>query len=339
MKFGSTIVSATLILGLFTPAIFAQHDHGHVDILAYNDNGRVGTGFIDAESGSVETGVQLFAQDFDLVYPSLYGATTPGFFNNENYPLLPMSDLAFNALAMFHPDTQVACNLLYWDGQGAVNFASPTDGSTLQFRLSSSISISVDGSSDDVPGFVLETTGPDGVLHKHISYAARGAGGTQPADGFYLASIQLTMPGLNDSDPIYLLFNADYVRDAGNYILFEDGEPIVKRESEELAEAWIQQHLLGGLLPGDLNADGFVGLADLDIVLGHWNQSVPAGDRMRGDATDDGYVGLADLDVVLGYWNTGTPPTDHATLPEPSAVTCWLLTLAAGMRREKGRRS
>ncbi len=68
---------------------------------------------------------------------------------------------------------------------------------------------------------------------------------------------------------------------------------------------------------GDLNADGFVGLDDLDIVLTHWNTRVTAGIWMQGDPSGDGYVGLDDLDIVLGNWNAGTPPM---VVPEPGSL-------------------
>lgn len=61
-------------------------------------------------------------------------------------------------------------------------------------------------------------------------------------------------------------------------------------------------------LAGDLNGDGFVGIADLNIVLGRWNQTVPVGDKSQGDPSCDGYVGISDLNIVLGNWNAGTPP-------------------------------
>ncbi len=79
-----------------------------------------------------------------------------------------------------------------------------------------------------------------------------------------------------------------------------------------------------GLL-GDLNADGFVGIADLNIVLSHWNQTVTLGDRTQGDAagTGDGFIGIEDLNVVLGNWNAGTspgtpPPHTPTNIPEPA---------------------
>ena len=71
-------------------------------------------------------------------------------------------------------------------------------------------------------------------------------------------------------------------------------------------------------LAGDLNGDGFVGIADLDIVLAHWNQNAIPGMHSQGDVSGDGFVGIADLDEVLGNWNQGTPPTDLVAIPEPS---------------------
>jgi len=72
-------------------------------------------------------------------------------------------------------------------------------------------------------------------------------------------------------------------------------------------------------IEGDLDGDGFVGLNDLDFVLGSWNQSSPL-PNLRADATHDGFIGLDDLDVVLGNWNQGTPPQDIANFPEPTGL-------------------
>lgn len=61
-------------------------------------------------------------------------------------------------------------------------------------------------------------------------------------------------------------------------------------------------------LAGDLNNDGLVGVADLSIVLGNWNQNVAVGDKLQGDPTFDGFVGIGDLNMVLGSWNMRIPP-------------------------------
>lgn len=73
-------------------------------------------------------------------------------------------------------------------------------------------------------------------------------------------------------------------------------------------------------LEGDLDGDGFVGIADLNIVLGAWNQNVfPPGDKTLGDPSGDGFVGIEDLNVVLGNWNAGSPPAANA-VPEPASL-------------------
>jgi hypothetical protein len=81
--------------------------------------------------------------------------------------------------------------------------------------------------------------------------------------------------------------------------------------------------VIATLLPGDLNGDGFVGIADLNAVLFNWNQNVTPGNQLLGDANGDGFVGIADLNEVLGNWNTGTPPApvdDTAVIPEPAGL-------------------
>lgn len=88
-------------------------------------------------------------------------------------------------------------------------------------------------------------------------------------------------------------------------------------------------------LEGDLDTDGFVGIGDLNIVLGNWNQSAPPGDT-RADPSGDGFIGIEDLNRVLGNWNAGTPPTDPALVPEVSCVSLFGVGCLALVRR--GRR-
>jgi hypothetical protein len=88
-------------------------------------------------------------------------------------------------------------------------------------------------------------------------------------------------------------------------------------------------------LIGDLDGDGFVGINDLNTVLGNWNQNVTPGVLLRGDATGDGFVGIADLNRVLGNWNAGSPPPAESSdvVPEPGTAAALLLAGVPLLRR------
>jgi PEP-CTERM motif len=79
-------------------------------------------------------------------------------------------------------------------------------------------------------------------------------------------------------------------------------------------------HTEGIVLEGDLNLDGFVGIADLNLVLSNWNQNVPPADP-AADPSGNGFVGITDLNFVLGNWNTGAPPVEASSVvPEPGTL-------------------
>ena len=86
-------------------------------------------------------------------------------------------------------------------------------------------------------------------------------------------------------------------------------------------------------LIGDLDGDGFVGINDLNIVLGAWNSNVTAGVWGLGDTSGDGFIGIEDLNSVLGNWNAGTPPQTGTSIPEPGSLSILLIVAWLPMRR------
>ncbi len=98
---------------------------------------------------------------------------------------------------------------------------------------------------------------------------------------------------------------------------------------------WIDANLsiAPPFIAGDLNADGFVGIDDLNLVLNRWNQTVSIPVPLAGDPSGDGFVGIDDLNIVLSDWNQGTPPIAGATIPEPATLGLFACGCVVLLRR------
>jgi hypothetical protein len=57
-------------------------------------------------------------------------------------------------------------------------------------------------------------------------------------------------------------------------------------------------------IPGDLNGDGGVGHADLNLLLTDWGCT---GGDCAGDCDSDGDTDHTDLGILLHYWGAGRP--------------------------------
>jgi PEP-CTERM motif len=66
-------------------------------------------------------------------------------------------------------------------------------------------------------------------------------------------------------------------------------------------------------------ANGDPGLA-MDLTFDNL-ALIPGGAvLLEGDVNGDGFVGIADLNIVLGTWNNGTPPSAGSAVPEPASL-------------------
>ncbi len=149
---------------------------------------------------------------------------------------------------------------------------------------------------------------------------------------FYISSYLLTSVGDvdldRDIDGDDLAIAQNNLGNAGGW---SDGDTNADGVIDATDIAFIQG-IVG--VVGDLDGDGFVGIADLNIVLGNWNQNVTAGDPSVGDPSGDGFVGIEDLNTVLGNWNAGTPPTANA-VPEPASLALFGFSAMVTLRRRR----
>ncbi|XAM00516.1 hypothetical protein OT109_03820 [Phycisphaeraceae bacterium D3-23] len=85
---------------------------------------------------------------------------------------------------------------------------------------------------------------------------------------------------------------------------------------------------------GDLDSDGLVGAADLDIILANWEQSVTPFDETMGDVTGDGFVDNDDLQAVLDQFGNTTYP-GSTMVPEPGTLALLSMLLFTRGRRRR----
>ncbi len=182
--------------------------------------------------------------------------------------------------------------------------------------------IVIDG-GETIYGTGLEDAYNGGYYYNHVAEQSDDGDVPDPYSGIcpYHGLLRMNFADLGDS----------YVRTDQYRWLVSDYVPFT-----EDIEVFIENYGLGAdvlfgstafyykvMLLGDLDADGFVGQDDLDIVLGDWGATVTAGSLP--DPSADGFVGQDDLDIVLGDWGEGTQP-----MPEPTALVIFLIG-AAGL--------
>ena len=251
---------------------------------------------------------------------------------NDTLPAdIPIGDEGYSITAFFKSDVVSRNGIVGWGVGGVSRYngartgewgAEPgTPGSTQTI-----MSANWGGTGYDAIRGVEYT---DGEWHH---YAVTFNPGTREKI-IYLDGVQLGGPEiiyqLNVAAENFRVGTMHYGYDANQVNEFFDGMidelciydgPLTAEEVAALAAAGSQS------LTGDLNGDGMVGSADLDIVRANWGTFVTPGDLLSGDPSGDGAVGSADLDIIRANWGA----TSVATVPEP-CLAMLLLSAAASI--------
>ena len=169
---------------------FASFTFGHGgggDIALYGENGKVGVGFAVLDDNDID---QEFFDPNDVVHQSILipqppippffvsGSTEPGFDANE-FELTPDASVFVNSIS-----------LGYWNGLGGVEF---TD-SAIDFGYSP-LPLTTDG---------------EGGFHAHPVFGLGNQSGALD-DGVYVAELTVSVDGMDESDPYYLVTLVDGV--------------------------------------------------------------------------------------------------------------------------------
>ncbi|MEZ6192090.1 MAG: pre-peptidase C-terminal domain-containing protein [Phycisphaerales bacterium] len=314
------------ILSYFRPQIGSGYDIatylGQVVTLSKSTN----LTFLDPETGAIirELPIGIYADALVGAGPrgSIFVADTVG----QTYTSIYEIDAATGGvLNSFTSTTPFASSLAFVDGHlyvtgsrtGGIEVYDPDTGVLVQVVSPGTSSIYTLGGDGVVPGSVE----PD--IDRYTLTLQAGEMVTLTSDtpfdhsgGMPLNSLD---PAIRVFDPngVEVAFDDNGASDGRNAMLTFTATVGGVYTIEVLSATGTGEYLLdidrAALLPGDLDGDGFVGIGDLNIVLGHWNTSVPAGSLPDGDPSGDGFVGIEDLNTVLGNWNAGTPASAGAS--------------------------
>ncbi len=168
---------------------------------------------------------RVFGRSFSISGSSLISAD-PGFVSRNSSVELDPANLApplageplhFNVLAApsIFPELG-GRNLSFWDGTGTVVWSGVQNFEELSIFKgpfgNPDAEIFVDGSTTDVPGFVIGGTSGSGSLHEHIKFLllpdGLAAPPVGPDDGVYLVLVELAYPAYAEWIPTWLMFKA-----------------------------------------------------------------------------------------------------------------------------------
>ena len=289
------VVTVFVMMAAGSSGVSAQH----VDIAVYqNADGRITT-HNSTDGGQPE--LRVFERAFDFfghlfgnpALPKAFSGDDPGFLFDgadapSGYQGLPAgATLSMNLLPFRVPGFDTG-NLFYWDGVGTtVDFGLVPAGHTLTVTEAGGARQGVlDGSAMRQDGLIVGVTDSGGGMHEYLQFRLDDSDGnvaTDPSRGFYLFGLELTMPGLQASAPIFVALSS----------------PEIPAAVEDDVVAWMQANLdffLPETSPGDFNADGNFDCQDINALTA----AIAGGmNDPSFDLSGDGQLDLADRDAWL----------------------------------------
>ena len=239
------------------------------DILLFNHHGMINASVIHPKIANPTMTIipPVYSQHLSTTGRTFYSEDNPGFLTLntiDELSLLSNADLYATAVPIKHPNTDISRNLWYWDGKDDdkdgdyfddIDFTRPPKGVDFRFSKTGFLRSNATGTNDRIPLFgsdplnpvSLGMTGNSGELHRHITFSVRGDRQTIPAlppDGHYLVALEMSMAGLVESNPLYLLFNAHFIREVTGEIAVDNGTNKFNRHSETAAVHWLESQLL-----------------------------------------------------------------------------------------------
>jgi hypothetical protein len=316
----------------------------HLDVMPEQINGQIVTGTADYDHDLWTLGERVFHRDFG----STYANNNPGYTSiGAGSPDMPAGAQAltgnlplswdFLPMTITNGNNSLSQNLFYWNGQDTdgvpgltpndVKFSAlPGPNYTLTLFDNNNVGHATNGTNTIVPGGTIATTGSDGFVHQHLYYFLQdndGNSATTPADGLYLVTERMKLPGLANSLPVFFIFGTP-----GSSVSAED----------DAAVPWVEQQLN---VPGDYNRNGVVDAADYALWRKTLNSSAsPLGSGADGNG--DGSINVADYTFWRQHFgqvsqlivNTGSGAGSSKSLEAfavPESASSWLLILGCAL--------
>lgn len=229
----------------------------HVDITIAIDDGRLVT--------TADTGAGLVAQ---RVFSADFGALgVPDFTDEPGFLAAP---------GTFAPGSRTGFNIT----AGLRRFnGSACEPAGVERIDASFLTLSAVIGSAPSTGFDLAVQS-DGGWHRHFNFALFAEDGKLPADGIYVAELELysTDGVTKPSAPFWIVFNDE------------------RSETEhDAAIAWVDANLATASCATDLDGDGQTASTDLAILLAAWGTAA-------ADLTGDAATDSADIAALLSAW-------------------------------------